>query len=132
MIAFAYLSLYILNALELPYENEGYKPHLLTSILFAEYYKMMITNSFPDGAPLRVMWSLCVEEHFYMIWGVLLYFISYKKILISLYYISKYFESSVFLFWLGSHGYFYSFRLFCLWSNSSLFIDASETLHDFY
>jgi peptidoglycan/LPS O-acetylase OafA/YrhL len=64
----------------LPFENEGYKPHLLTSILFGENYKMMITNSFPDGAPLRVMWSLCIEEHFYILWGVLLYFISLKRI----------------------------------------------------
>lgn len=80
MIGFAYLSPYILNALNLPFENEGYKPHLLTSIFFGENYKMMMTNTFPDGAPLRVMWSLCIEEHFYILWGVLLYFISIKKI----------------------------------------------------
>ncbi|MFO8067841.1 MAG: hypothetical protein R6U11_09700, partial [Bacteroidales bacterium] len=27
-----------------------------------------------------VMWSLCIEEHFYILWGVALYFISVKKI----------------------------------------------------
>mgnify|MGYP001196629933 CR=1 FL=1 len=80
MITFAYLSPYILNALNLPFNNEGYKPDLLTSIFFSENYKMMITNTFPDGAPLRVMWSLCIEEHFYILWGILLYFISTKKI----------------------------------------------------
>lgn len=80
MIAFAYLSPYILKALNLPFENEGYKPSLLTSIFFGENYKMMITKSFPDGAPLRVMWSLCIEEHFYILWGVLLYFMSIKRI----------------------------------------------------
>lgn len=80
MITFAYLSPYILNALNLPFNNEGYKPDLLTSIFFGENYKMMMTNTFPDGAPLRVMWSLCIEEHFYILWGVLLYFISPKKI----------------------------------------------------
>ncbi len=80
MIAFAYLSPYILNALNLPFNNEGYKPDLLTSIFFGENYKMMITNTFPDGAPLRVMWSLCIEEHFYVLWAVLLYFVSAKKI----------------------------------------------------
>lgn len=80
MIAFAYLSPYILNALNLPFENEGYKPDLLTSIFFGENYRMMMTNTFPDGAPLRVMWSLCIEEHFYILWGVLLYFISIEKI----------------------------------------------------
>jgi len=80
MIAFAYLSPYILNVLNLPFENKGYKPDLLISLFFGENYKMMITNTFPDGAPLRVMWSLCVEEHFYILWGVLFYFISVKKI----------------------------------------------------
>jgi peptidoglycan/LPS O-acetylase OafA/YrhL len=80
MIAFAYLSPYILNALNLHFENEGYKPHLLTSIFFGENYLMMMTNTFPDGAPLRVMWSLCIEEHFYILWGVLLYFIPIRKI----------------------------------------------------
>lgn len=80
MIAFAYLSPYILNALNLPFNYEGYKPDLLTSIFFGENYKMMMTNTFPDGAPLRVMWSLCIEEHFYILWAVLLYFISTKKI----------------------------------------------------
>ena len=80
MIAFAYLSPYILNALNLPFNIEGYKPDLLTSIFFGENYKMMITNTFPDGAPLRVMWSLCIEEHFYILWAVILYFISTKKI----------------------------------------------------
>lgn len=79
MIAFAYLSPYILNALNLPFNYEGYKPDLLTSIFFGENYKMMMTNTFPDGAPLRVMWSLCIEEHFYILWAVLLYFISAKK-----------------------------------------------------
>lgn len=80
MIAFAYLSLYILSALNIPFEIQGYKPNLWVSIFFGENYKMMITNSFPDGAPLRVMWSLCIEEHFYILWGLLLYFISAKKI----------------------------------------------------
>uniref|UniRef100_UPI0006B589E8 acyltransferase family protein n=1 Tax=Mangrovimonas sp. TPBH4 TaxID=1645914 RepID=UPI0006B589E8 len=80
MIGFAYVSPYILNALNLPFENEGYKPNLLTSIFFGENYKMMMTNTFPDGAPLRVMWSLCIEEHFYILWGVLFYYISNKSI----------------------------------------------------
>lgn len=80
MIAFAYLSPFILNALNIPFENEGYKPNLWVSIFFGENYKMMTTNSFPDGAPLRVMWSLCIEEHFYILWGLLLYFITAKRI----------------------------------------------------
>lgn len=80
MIAFAYLSPYILTAFNVPVVYEGYKPHLLTSIFFGENYMMMLTNSFPDGAPLRVMWSLCIEEHFYILWGVLFYYLPIKKI----------------------------------------------------
>jgi len=79
MIGFAYLSPYILNFLGWSFTNEGYKPNLLVSVLFGENYAMMLTNSFPDGAPLRVMWSLCIEEHFYIIWGIALFFIPIKK-----------------------------------------------------
>jgi peptidoglycan/LPS O-acetylase OafA/YrhL len=80
MIGFAYLSPFILEILNLPFKNEGYKPNLLISILFGENYKMMTTNTFPDGAPLRVMWSLCIEEHFYILWGLLLYFFKTEKL----------------------------------------------------
>lgn len=80
MIAFAYLSPYVLIFFGFPYENEGYSPDLLVSLFFCENYKMIITDTFPNGAPLRVMWSLCVEEHFYILWGVAFYFISEKKI----------------------------------------------------
>ncbi len=80
MIVFAYLSPYILQALNIPYKNEGYAPDLITSIVFGENYKMMITDSFPDGAPLRAMWTICIEEHFYIIWGVSLFFLSSKKV----------------------------------------------------
>jgi len=41
---------------------------------------MMITGSFPNTAPIRVMWSLCIEEHFYIVWGVIFYFISLKRV----------------------------------------------------
>ena len=80
MIIFAYISPSILNLLGLSPSYNGYIPNWVTTVLFLENYKMMITNSFPDFAPLRVMWSLCVEEHFYIVWGVLLYWISIRKI----------------------------------------------------
>lgn len=80
MVAFAYLSPYILEYLNLPYESIGYKPHLVTSLLFGENYRMMLTGTFPDGAPLSVMWSLCIEEHFYILWGLSIFFIQAKKV----------------------------------------------------
>ncbi|WP_034040211.1 acyltransferase family protein [Wocania ichthyoenteri] len=80
MIFFAFASQYVIDAFNIPHNNEGYDPNLLVSMLFGENYKMMLSGTFPDGAPLRVMWSLCVEEHFYILWGISLYLISVKKI----------------------------------------------------
>ncbi len=80
MIAFAYLSPYLIHALSIPSAHLGYKPNFWISIFFLENYKMMWMHTFPDGAPLRVMWSLCVNEHFYILWGLLLTFAPYKRI----------------------------------------------------
>jgi peptidoglycan/LPS O-acetylase OafA/YrhL len=41
---------------------------------------MMFTKQLPNVAPLTVIWSLCVEEHFYIFWGLILYFISFKDL----------------------------------------------------
>jgi peptidoglycan/LPS O-acetylase OafA/YrhL len=80
MIAFAFATPYILGFLGLSSSNEGYSPNWLASCLFLENYKMMFTDSFPNVAPLRVMWSLCIEEHFYLVWGILFYFFPIKKV----------------------------------------------------
>lgn len=80
MILFAFLTPKILNLLQLTSSPEGYDPNWLLSVLFLENYKMIFTNSFPNVSPLRVMWSLCVEEHFYIIWGLALYWIRLKKV----------------------------------------------------
>ncbi len=52
----------------------GYKPQWWVSALFLENYKMMFSRQDPNISVLGVMWSLCIEEHFYIVWGVLLYF----------------------------------------------------------
>jgi peptidoglycan/LPS O-acetylase OafA/YrhL len=80
MILFAFLTPYILDFFHISYSNEGYKPNWLMSTLFLENYKMIITDSFPNISPLRVMWSLCIEEHFYIIWGILISVIPFKKV----------------------------------------------------
>lgn len=80
MILFAYLTPYLLDLFHFTASSEGYKPDWTMSLLFLENYKMMITGSFPDGSPLRVMWSLCIEEHFYIIWGVLIAVLPLKRI----------------------------------------------------
>lgn len=80
MILFAFLTPYILEILKLPYSNEGYTPNWLISCFFLENYNMLFTGNFPNTSPLRVMWSLCIEEHFYIVWGVIFYFFSTKKL----------------------------------------------------
>lgn len=80
MILFAFLTPYILGVFHLSSTPEGYKPNWLMSVLFLENYKMMIADSFPNVSPLRVMWSLCIEEHFYIVWGILISVIPLKKV----------------------------------------------------
>lgn len=80
MILFAFLTPYILDFLQLSYSNEGYEPNWWMSLLFLENYMIMITNTLPNVSPLSVMWTLCVEEHFYIIWGLALFFLSIKKV----------------------------------------------------
>jgi peptidoglycan/LPS O-acetylase OafA/YrhL len=73
MIGVAFVTPVILSHLHLPVSNEGYEPSWWMSLLFLENYKMIFTHQLPNVSPLAVMWSLCVEEHFYIIWGLLLY-----------------------------------------------------------
>ena len=80
MLLFAFLTPYILDVLHLSSSDEGYTPDWAISVLFLENYKMMFTDSFPNVSPLRVMWSVCVEEHFYLLWGLTLYFLPIKKL----------------------------------------------------
>lgn len=80
MIAFAFLTPYILSWIGLEGSNDGYEPNWFMSCLFLENYNMMIAHSFPNVSPLRVMWSLCIEEHFYILWVIIFRYISIKNI----------------------------------------------------
>lgn len=80
MIAFAFITPYLLSWVGLGSKDEGYEPNWLLSCLFLENYNMMWSHDFPNVSPLRVMWSLCIEEHFYIIWVLLLKFIPVKRI----------------------------------------------------
>lgn len=79
MVAFAFCTPYILTSLDISSSNSGYQPNWLLSIFFLENYKMIWTGEAPNVSPLVVMWSLCVEEHFYLVWGFLLYKIRVNK-----------------------------------------------------
>lgn len=80
MLLFAFLTPYILKIFQLSYSDVGYSPNWLMSVLFLENYQMMLTNSVPNVSPLWVMWSLCIEEHFYIVWGLVFFLIPLKKI----------------------------------------------------
>lgn len=57
----------------------GYEPDWRFSFSFLDNYKMIYMDNCPKTTPLLVMWSLCIEEHFYIIWSLLLVFMPYKK-----------------------------------------------------
>lgn len=48
----------------------GYEPNFWTSVGFLENYQMIIHDNFPRNTPLVVFWSLCIEEHFYLLWVI--------------------------------------------------------------
>jgi peptidoglycan/LPS O-acetylase OafA/YrhL len=75
MLLFAYCTPYILELLHLPSSSEGYEPNWLLYSLFLGNYQSICLDMTPNVAPLGVMWSLCIEEHFYLLWGVLVYFV---------------------------------------------------------
>jgi len=79
MIGFAFITPYFLHLFHLSYSDGGYKPDWLLSLTFLENYKMIVVSDHPNVSPLTVMWSLCIEEHFYIIWGLVLYFIPVKR-----------------------------------------------------
>ena len=80
MLLFAYLTPFFLDYANLPSSSDGYKPNWWYSVFFLENYQMLFTKDFPNVSPLRVMWSLCVEEHFYLIWGFTLFLLPVKKL----------------------------------------------------
>ena len=48
----------------------GYDPDWRFSFAFLENYKIIFSHAFPAIGGLGITWSLCIEEHFYIIWGV--------------------------------------------------------------
>jgi len=80
MVGFAFATPYLLAVFKLPFSNEGYQPNWLMTITFLENYKSIAEHSHPNVAPLSVIWSLCIEEHFYLLWGITFFFVSVKRI----------------------------------------------------
>lgn len=79
-IGIAFITPMLLGIIHLNSSAAGYNPDWRWSVLFLENYKMILTHSTPNISPLGVMWSLCVEEHFYLLWGLLLYLLPVKRV----------------------------------------------------
>jgi peptidoglycan/LPS O-acetylase OafA/YrhL len=69
-------------------QGSGYWPSWKHSVLFLENYKMWSHNLLsteykgwmPILSPLVVTWSLCVQEHFYLIWPFVIFKIATKNL----------------------------------------------------
>jgi len=81
MVFFAYLTTVLLPLFNIQVSDEGYRPDWLWSLTFLENYKMLLTKDHPNVSPLGVMWSLCIEEHFYIVWGIMLFLVKGRNIL---------------------------------------------------
>jgi peptidoglycan/LPS O-acetylase OafA/YrhL len=80
MILFAFCTPFLLSLLHLPSSDDGFKPNWFLTLTFLENYEVMYRGGHPNVSPIQVIWSLCIEEHFYVIWGIIMYFISVKNI----------------------------------------------------
>lgn len=80
MVVLAFCTPFILDFFHISYSNEGYQPNWFFTLTFLENYMQMWTGTFPNVSPLNVIWSLCIEEHFYIFWGLAFYWISLKNI----------------------------------------------------
>lgn len=81
MVAVAYSTPWLLSHLvALPSSSEGYTPKLWASLLFLENYMGMATHQHANVSPLSIMWTLCIEEHFYIVWGLLLCYTPIRRL----------------------------------------------------
>jgi len=80
---------------------------------------MLLADHFPKTTPLSVFWSLCIEEHFYITWMLVLFLIPKKRILTFL-------ISGIFIAWTA--------RYFdpMIWGNSMIQQNDLFTNMDFF
>jgi peptidoglycan/LPS O-acetylase OafA/YrhL len=80
IIAFAFFTPVLLSVLTLEHSDEGYAPNFLYTAAFLENYVTIVKREAPNVSPLGVIWSICVEEHFYIIWGLLLAYLPTRDV----------------------------------------------------
>ncbi len=75
------LPLYYLTILLAPllvYITKNNQPDYLSTIFFVNNFKTLITESW--DFPFAHFWSICVEEHFYLFWPLIIAFVPHKKL----------------------------------------------------
>lgn len=80
VVALCYILPPVLSSMGMSLTGVGYEPQPAWSFLFLENYKMIMTGELPNVFPLAVTWSLCIEEHFYIVWGLLLYIVPLRHL----------------------------------------------------
>jgi peptidoglycan/LPS O-acetylase OafA/YrhL len=58
----------------------GYVPDWRFSFAFLDNYKMLLMDNFPRTTPLSVFWSLCIEEHFYLLWLLVVWLLPVRRV----------------------------------------------------
>lgn len=76
----------------------GYDPDWRFSFSFLENYNMLLHDNFPKTTPLPVFWSLCIEEHFYLFWLLILFLLPVK-------YMMRFFLCSFAIAWAARWAY---------------------------
>jgi peptidoglycan/LPS O-acetylase OafA/YrhL len=80
VVLFAFCTPYLLSLVGISGNSNGYEPNWLYSALFLENYMIMAHHGYANVSPLPVTWTVCIEEHYYIIWGIVLYFSKMKHI----------------------------------------------------
>lgn len=64
----------------LGHNSKGYEPNWWMSLFFLENYQMLITGEVPKLTSLSITWSVCIEEHFYLLWGLVFALLKFRYI----------------------------------------------------
>ncbi|MFY8021730.1 MAG: acyltransferase family protein [Bacteroidia bacterium] len=97
----------------------GYEPNWTYSWSFLENYNMLLKDQFPITTPLSVFWSLCIEEHFYIVWLIVMSLLPMRYIK---YFLMSCFPISILMRWMEP----------LIWQNSLMYTNDLLTNLDLF